>query len=185
MLASVAAPAFAEEADGAVRYAGASSFNWDLNGGDGGKGSGARLSLGQQLSPYIGVEAHAGMGGGSSIDVLIDDGVNPPVPRRADAELDQLLGVYLRAQYPFNDFFTVYGLYGYTRAKVNIDVESALGSPSFSETQSGGSYGGGVDFKVLSGVLDGKLRITLDYMVYLDQSGGEFVARSAGLRLDF
>ncbi len=55
----------------------------------------------------------------------------------------------------------------------------------FTESESGGSYGGGIEFNVLSGVLDGNLRLTADYMVYLDKSGNEFEAKRVGLKLHF
>lgn len=164
--------AFAQD-DGAVKpasYASVSSLNWQLDAAADAKGSGLRLVYGHPLGDYLSVELHGGLGGGSS------DGAY-------DVGLKEMLGGYLRASYPFNDFFSVHGLFGYTRAK--FDVEDLVAGTSSTDTETGGSYGGGVEIKVMPGLLDGRLRVTADYIVYLDKTGGEFVARSAGLRLDF
>jgi opacity protein-like surface antigen len=171
LMAVLAVPALAQdEAGQPSRYASASSLNWQIEGGDVAKGSGLRLTFGHQLGDYLSVELHGGLGGGSS------DGA-------FDIGLKELLGGYLRASYPLTEYLNVYGLYGYSRVKLDVDDLGA--GTSSSETETGGSYGGGVEFKVLSGLLDGRLRLTADYIVYLDKRGGEFVARSAGLRLDF
>jgi opacity protein-like surface antigen len=172
----VALPVFAQEheaeaaASAPAPYASVSSLNWEIENGDTAKGSGVRLVYGHSLGDYLSIELHGGLGGGSS------DGAY-------DIGLKELLGGYLRASYPFNDLFSVYGLFGYTRAK--FDVDDLVAGTSSTETETGGSYGGGVEFKVSPVLLDGRLRLTADYMVYLDKSGAEFVARSVGLRLDF
>jgi opacity protein-like surface antigen len=151
-------------------YASVSSLNWEIENGDVAKGSGLRLVYGHPLGDHLSIELHGGLGGGSS------DGA-------FDVELKELLGGYLRASYPFSDLFSVYGLFGYTRAK--FDVEDLAGNTTESETETGGSYGGGVEIKVIPGLFDGRLRRIADYMVYLDKTGAEFAARSVGLRLDF
>src|SRR5690606_23946655 len=115
-----------------------------------------------------------------------------PVAVNGDLGLKQLFGAYLRASYPFNDRVSIYGLAGYTRVKAEFEGDAnftAGGTPlnrdGFSESESGNSYGGGIEFNVFSGVLDGNLRLTADYMVYLDTSGSEFEAKSVGIQLQF
>ena len=187
-LSLMAAPALAqEEAPG--RYAGLSSLNWQLE-GNFAEGSGIRLVLGQQLSDYLSVEMHGGMGGDDNVTLMTTDPT--PVAVNGDLGLKQLFGAYLRASYPFNDMVSVYGLAGYTRVKAEFEGDAnftagstPLNRDSFSESESGNSYGGGIEFNVFSGVLDGNLRLTADYMVYLDKSGTEFDARSVGVRLAF
>ena len=169
LMALVAAPAFAQgDAEPANRYASASSLNWEIENGDIAKGSGLRLIYGAPLSDYLAIELHGGLGGGSTVS-------------GTEVELKELLGGYLRAQYPMNDLVSVFARYGYTRAKFDVDD----GITASTESETGGSYGAGIEFTVFSGVLDGNLRLTADYMVYLDKTGAEFDARSVGLKLEF
>ena len=64
-----------------------------------------------------------------------------------------------------------------------FDKDPRIDSKRIAET--GGSYGAGIEFTVFSGVLDGNLRLTADYMLYLDKTGAEFDARSVGVKLQF
>lgn len=105
-----------------------------------------------------------------------------------DFGLKELLGANLPTCYPFNDRVSIHGLAGDPAAKTSWkgDANVTAGSTphnrdSFSESESGNSYGGGIEFDVFSRVLDGNLRLTADYMIYLDKSDSEFEAKSAGL----
>ena len=188
MLTLAAGPALAED-DSPERYASLSSLNWQLE-GNFAEGSGIRLLLGQQLSEYLSVELHGGMGGDDNVTLMTTDPT--PVAVNGDLGLKQLFGAYIRARYPFNDMVSVYGLAGYTRVKAEFEGDAnfiagstPINRDGFSESESGNSYGGGIEFDVFSGVLDGRLRLTADYMVYLDKSGAEFDARSVGIQLQF
>ena len=185
--ATVISPALAQdEAEGPARYASVSSLNWEIEGGDVAKGSGVRLVLGQQLSDVLSLEVHAGLGGGSSAEIdYLPPGGGPEETGPADIRLKQLLGGYLRAEYPVTQQLTVFGLAGYTTGKLDIEVQGPVGAPRFSESDRGGSYGAGLEFDVFTRTLDGRLRLTADYMVYLDRSDARFVARSVGMRLAF
>ncbi len=184
----MATPALAD--DGAAsHYASLSSLNWQLEGSFA-EGSGIRLVLGQQLGDYLSVELHGAMGGDDHVTLMTTDPT--PVAVNGDLGLKQLFGAYIRASYPFNDSVSVYGIAGYTKVKAEFEGDpgftagsAPLNRDGFSESENGNSYGGGIEFKVFSGVLDGNLSLTADYMVYLDKSGSEFEARSVGLRLDF
>ena len=184
----ISVPALAQD-EAPARYASLSSLNWQLE-GNFAEGSGIRLVLGQQLSDHLGVELHGGMGGDDNVTLMTTDPT--PVAVNGDLGLKQLLGAYLRASYPFNERVSIYGLAGYTRIKAEFEGDAnftagstQLNRDSFSESESGNSYGGGIEFNVFSGVLDGNLRLTADYMVYLDKSGSEFEARSVGVKLQF
>ncbi len=184
----MAAPALAQD-EAPARYASLSSLNWQLE-GDFAEGSGIRLVLGQQLSDYLSIELHGGMGGDDNVTLMTTDPT--PVAVNGDLGLKQLFGAYIRASYPLNDMVSVYGLAGYTRVKAEFEGDAnftagstPLNRDSFTESESGSSYGGGIEFDVFSGVLDGRLRLTADYVVYLDKSGTEFEAKSVGVKLQF
>lgn len=188
LLATVAAPAMALD-ESSIRYANLSSLNWQLE-GDFAEGSGIRLVLGQQLSDYLGVELHGATGGDDNVTLMTTD--QSPVAVNGKLGLKQLFGAYVRASYPFNDLMSVYGIAGYTKIKAEFEGDAnftagstPLNREGFVESESGNSYGGGIEFNMFSRVLDGNLRLTADYMVYLDKSGSEFDARSVGLKFAF
>jgi opacity protein-like surface antigen len=188
MLAVAAGTALAQD-EAPARYASVSSLNWQLE-GNFAEGSGIRLVLGQQLSDYLSLELHGAMGGDDSVTLMTTDPT--PVAVNGDLGLKQLFGAYLKASYPFNDLVSVYGVAGYTKVKAEFEGNAnftagstSLNRNSFTESESGSSYGGGIEFDVFSSVLDGRLRLTVDYMVYLDKSGSEFEAKSVGLKLAF
>lgn len=162
----LAGPALADEP---ARYASASSFNWGVNVGGGQvDGSGARLTLGQALNDYFSVEAHLAMGGGSD-----------------SIKLKRQLGAYLRADWPVTESLRLYGRYGYAESKLEAVMPIGPGHVSMGElSDRGGSYGAGIELRVLPGVMDGRLSFTADYMVFHEGGGTKFDARSVGLRLD-
>ena len=191
LLALVAAPAMADSdtASGPARYASVSSLNWNLEDGFA-EASGVRLVLGQQLSDNLSVELHGGMGGDDNVTLMTTDPT--PVAVNGDLGLQQLVGLFLRAQWPVTEQVRLFGLVGYSRVKAEFEGAAgftaggtALARDGFGESESGNSYGGGLEFNVLSGLLDGGLHLTADYIVYLDRSGARFDARSVGLKLAF
>ncbi|ULQ47712.1 porin family protein [Flagellatimonas centrodinii] len=184
----ISVPALAQD-ETPARYASISSLNWQLE-GNFAEGSGIRLVLGQQLSDYLSVELHGGMGGDDNVTLMTTDPT--PVAVNGELGLKQLFGAYLRGSVPLNERVSLYGLLGYTRVKAEFEGDAnftagstPLNRDSFSESESGHSYGGGIEFDVFSSVLDGRLRLTADYMLYLDKSGSEFEARSVGVKLQF
>lgn len=155
-------------ADEAPRYATASSFNWAVKAGDRVEGSGARLTLGQSLNDYLSVEAHLAMGGGSD-----------------SLKLKRQLGAYLRVDWPVTESVRVYGRYGYAESKLEVVSPVGPGHVSLGDlSDRGGSYGAGVELRVLPGILEGRLSVTADYMVFRDGGGVKADARSVGLKLD-
>lgn len=142
------------------RYAGATSFNWDV-GAEG--GSGVSVTYGGRLNDYLGVEVEAALGGGTEALALA-----------------RLLGGYVRAEYPLTDAVRVHGRYGYAEAKLEV---LRPGAADDRVTHRGGAYGGGVTVR-LPDVLNGRLSVTADYTVYAEAGGDKVDARSIGLRLD-
>lgn len=165
----LAGPALAQDStsddDRPARYASAASFNWDISGAVEAKGSGARLTLGQALNDYVSVEAHFATGGGS-------DGLR----------LKRQLGAYLRADWPVSEAVRVFARYGYVETRLEQTVPPGVVVTDVSDR--GGSYGAGIELRVLPGVLDGRLSVTADYTVFEEGGGTKADARSVGLRFD-
>ena len=155
-------------ADESTRYATASSFNWAVKAGERVEGSGARLTLGQALNDYLSVEAHLAMGGGSD-----------------SLKLKRQLGAYLRADWPVTESLRIHGRYGYVETKLEAVLPVGPGHVSLANlSDRGGSYGAGIELRVLPNVLDGRLSLTADYTVFEEGGGTKVDARSIGLRLD-
>lgn len=162
----LAGPALAETEDKhPARYASAASFNWDVSGTTDAKGSGVRLVLGQALNDYLAVEAHLATGGGSN-----------------DVRLKRQLGAYLRADWPITEAVRVFARYGYVETRLEQTVPPGVVVTDVSDR--GGSYGAGIELRVLPGVLDGRLSVTADYTVFEEGGGTKADARSVGLRFD-
>ena len=109
-----------------------------------------------------------------------------------DFGLEELMGANPPTRYPFNNRVSIHGLAGYARGKAGFEGDAnftagstPLNRNSFTESESGSRYGGGIELDVFSRVRDGNLRLAADHMIYLDKSGTEFEAKSVGLKLDF
>lgn len=161
------APVMASD-DASGRYAGAASFNWQIAGDADTEGSGVRFAVGQALNQYLSVEAQLATGGGK-------DGLR----------LKRQLGAYLRADWPLTETLRVHARYGYAETKLEVVGAAGPGGVVLADiSDRGGSYGAGIDVRVLPGVLDGRLSFTADYMVFHEGRGTKVDARSIGLRLD-
>ena len=185
-------PSWAGESPKVENYAAVHSLNWAV-GNNFADGSGLRVTLGHQLSEYLSLEVQAGTGGGRDVTLYtVPTPGNPSSPFTAEARLKQLLGGYLRVQVPLGERMKVFGLAGYTSAKPEFEAApgttTGSGQPldrsGFTESESGMSYGGGVEIGVFPDLLNDRLKLGLDYMVYLD-GDVEAKATSVGLRLDF
>ena len=100
---------------------------------------------------------------------------------QARAKLNQVWGLFLRPSYTFAERLSVYGLVGYAYANVDYRTEPSW----YSESASGLAYGAGLDLGIFSGVLDGNLSLTLDYVQYLDEDDLQFDAMSVGIKLAY
>ena len=129
------------------------------------EGSGQELNpdavvvrAGHQPTEHVGIEGRLGIG-------LRDETVGV-----AEVGLSHLLGVYGQARAPFGPV-TPYFVAGLTRAQAEFSDPGG----SMTETESGFSFGAGVD------IAPDDLGLNLEYMQYLDETGYEFEALSAGL----
>jgi opacity protein-like surface antigen len=116
-------------------YAGLGYSKFALEGGGVSlKPSLATLKLGYEMSPYLAVEGRIGAGGTS--DTLKINGVS------VDMNLESFYAVYAKGTLPLGEMFGVYGLVGYNSVKGKA---SAGGYSVTTDSQSGGSYGAGVE----------------------------------------
>ncbi len=86
-----------------------------------------------------------------------------------------ILGGYGTAQVTFGERFTLYGIAGISMVAGEVD----LAGSDQSDTETGLSYGAGLDFAFGSSALN------LEYMSYLDKSGFDFDALAFGLKILF
>ncbi len=104
-----------------------------------------------------------------------------------DLQLDYLYGLYIRGEYPVSKRVNVYGILGYTKARIS-------GTLTFTdeylfyyyepiekkETDSDFSYGGGIEF-----LFNSKFAFNLEYMHYVDNADVDVSAFVAGLKIYF
>ena len=76
----------------------------------------------------------------------------------------------------------VFARYGYVESKLELTAPSGQVAADLSDR--GGSYGAGLEVRVLPNLLDGRLAVTADYTVFREGSGYKADARSVGLRYD-
>ncbi|MCC4265281.1 porin family protein [Oceanimonas baumannii] len=93
------------------------------------------LNAGVQPSPYLAFEGRYGKGVGN------DDHFDGLV----ESKLKHYFGLYVLPQFPVQDFMSVYGLLGWTKAKA--DFSASIISEKISETEDDFSYGVGVRFR--------------------------------------
>ena len=79
-----------------------------------------RLRAGTELSPYLAVEAHAGIG--SKSDVFSSDGGITKV----DIKVDSYYSLFVRPQLTISNSISVYGLVGGTYLDASTDRKSVV-----------------------------------------------------------
>ena len=117
------------------------------------------------ISDNVAIEGRYGFG-------LSDDTVSGGI----SGELDNFVGGYVSGHLPLADRLSLYGVVGYTNAKVTLKS----GGLELSASDSGLSYGAGVNFFLL-----GNLGLNAEYMQYLSESGYDLSAVSLGVVLNF
>jgi opacity protein-like surface antigen len=172
---------------------------------------GFRLLTGYRLYDWLGIELHVGTGGDAGFNIrqtttdftvvfpegfdftqitsvndvnLSDfelDTTTTESQLPAKAELNQIWGFFLRPAWVPNKTFSLYGLLGYSYAKVDYQTEPSW----YTVTERGVSYGVGAEVTIFPGVLGGGLNGSVDYIRYLDGSELELDALSFGLGLRF
>lgn len=112
------------------------------------------------VSDNVAIEGRAGFG-------LTDDSVNG-----VDVEVDSILGIYAVYNFQPKGDFNPYALIGYTRGE--LSASSSFGSDSESENDV--SFGLGADFSISDASA-----FNLEWIQYIDKSGGEVTGFSAGM----
>lgn len=132
------------------------------------------FKLGKELNPNLAIEGRLGIG-------LSDDsvGIDLGIPVTVGLDIDNFYGVYLKGRLPIGTV-TPYGLIGWTKGKLTATVAGGGISVSGSDSDSGVSYGLGVDFPV------GKTTaINLEYAQLLKGDGYKINGISVGLAFRF
>ena len=93
------------------------------------------INLGYQPSPYLALEARYGRGVGDDTHF---DGL-------VETELKHYFGVYVLPQIPIQDFMSVYGVLGWTKAKA--EASAPIIREKVSDSEDDFSYGIGMRFK--------------------------------------
>jgi len=169
LLAAASSPAVAAgygTAYGAVDY---SYLTYDEDGFDDLHPSAVRLRLGADLHRYFGIELQGAFG-------VADDSLDY-MGYEVELDVDSYLGVYGKGMLPVTDRFSLYGLAGYASTKAKAKIPEL--DVSESDTGSGFSYGGGLDFK-----LGERLHLTADVMQIVDD-GASLMSYNGGVRYDF
>lgn len=125
------------------------------------------LKFGTYLNEYFAAEARVGFG--------IDDDTVDVFGVPVEFEVDNFIGVYMRAEMP-HDKVRPYAILGVTRGEATA---SAMGF-SVSEDETDLSYGAGVDF-----VIGEKAGIDVEYMQLIDKSDFEITTINLGFKYRF
>ena len=133
--------------------------------------------LGYFPTDYFAIEGRLGLGlSEDSVSATGPDGFGGTMTVDVDFEIDRLFGAYAAGYLPLGDVAAAYGLVGITNVKATVSANGF----SESDTDTGLSYGVGIDFYPSSG-----FGITAEYMQYLDESGYDLSAVSIGAKVLF
>lgn len=124
-----------------------------------------RLRAGTDITPMLGVEAHAAFG-------VSDDQVDLPGVTYS-VNVRGVYGLFIKPQLSLGDSASIYALAGYSYVQIAAGSNNSA-APSSHGYQNGGSYGAGADVAVYEG-----MRVGIDYVHYV--SG--YNAISAGIRI--
>jgi len=120
----------------------------------------------------VAIEGRIGVG-------ISDDSISAP-GARLSVELENLFGVYLLGHLPIEGIVSPYGLIGFTSAKAKATFEDDFGRFSESDSESGFTWGLGVDVRVAQ-----QVSLNAEYVRYLDKSDFDFSAVSLGVNYWF
>lgn len=133
---------------------------------------GIELKVGKYLAPQVAVE------GRFILPVADDsaevDGVD------IDLELKKAISFFLRGNIPLSQSANVYGLLGFTKGKLEAKASYQGQSMTISDSDSGLSYGFGVDGEISPG-----LAINAEYIFYLSEDDYDYTGIVIGLTKKF
>lgn len=130
---------------------------------------GLQLKLGNYLHERLAIEGHytRGISEGS----VTEFGVN------IDLEVDHILSVFLKADLPLNERARMYGLVGMSTGKLKARASIASFSFGVSESDSGLSYGLGIESRNTTG----NIGFRAEYVVYLSEDDYDYNGLNIGL----
>ncbi len=124
--------------------------------------------IGKFFEDYLAIEGRVGFGLEEDSDFVIVNDVK--------FEVDSLYGAYVLVQPDLVDGFSFYGIAGFSVVDVSLENADAVGL-STSNDETGLSLGVGVDLGKSE-----RIKINLEYMIYLDEDDFDFEAISLGVR---
>ncbi|EKE70243.1 porin family protein [Gallaecimonas xiamenensis] len=122
--------------------------------------------LGYQFNDFLALEGRAAFS-------VQDDNISGT---SIDVELQNNYGIYLLPQYHFNNVFSVYGLVGWTKAKLKV---SGYGQ-SASDSDSDMGFGGGLKLAVSD-----QAHLFLEYAKLMEVEGDDIDAVTFGINFSF
>ena len=141
--------------------------------------SGVQVRAGVYLTPHISVEANTGSG----IFDHFETGDYQEYPATLDVKLDYVFGYYVRAEYDVFEYFTLQGLFGYTKAKVSgtlvLPDLPGYGDYSVDDIREDGalSYGLGIEYS-----RNGKVAFNFEYLENMDKEELDVRAFVVGMK---
>lgn len=128
-----------------------------------------KLEYGKYITPGIAVEAHATFG--LAEDTVSFDGID------VDLEVKQAISLFLKGDINLTPNTNLYGLLGYTKGKLKASVQ---GFGSVTESDSGPSFGVGLESGVTSGII-----FSAEYISYLSEDSYDYSGINLGISKKF
>lgn len=125
--------------------------------------------VGMPVNKNFSVEARLSTG-------LADDTVDETIIGPVAIEIDSLAGVYAKAILPLSEQASLYGLIGYTRAKLTAEAQGITGSASESDV----SLGLGAEFSMPDGT-----SLSFEYAQLVKGDGFKLTGLTVGLSFKF
>jgi opacity protein-like surface antigen len=145
-----------------------SEFEYKTGGMSSSKPSAIGFVIGQELNPNLALEGRVGTG--LSDDRIVFAG------SRGRLDIDNYAGGYVRGILPMNPSFSVYGMVGFTHARVRVRP----GNMGSSSTETDFSFGAG-----LSANITEQFALTAELARLIDTSSYTVNAVSVGVRYSF
>ncbi|NVK86545.1 MAG: porin family protein [Gammaproteobacteria bacterium] len=124
------------------------------------------VSYGSEVNEYFDFQGRLGLGLASD-DISINN-------FNVDISVKNFIGAYIIAKVPTDSDLQPYGVLGFTRGKLEADIQ---GAGKVSESESDLSYGFGVDYAI-----DTSSALNFEYTVYLDKNGFEVNSIALGYK---
>jgi len=111
---------------------------------------GSFIKAGVDVNKYFGAELRIGLTGNPSTDwgsgLPVGSGLITLVPSTVSTKINHFFSYLGKVQYPFNEAFKVYGMFGGTTAKYTAKLSIAGLNFDENATKTGFTFGGGIEF---------------------------------------